>query len=1098
PLIGKRVHLSLVRLARPEVWLTFDEEGSNLSRAIAPKHPKPPEPSSGPLPFTFVVDDFTLERGAVRVVQGSGKEARKVALTGLGLHGAGKYAGPTGAFDGKLDGRAAVSGLLDGPLRLAVQGKGDDRALEADVDLGVAGLVLKGSGSKKGSTMQARLERLVVPPSVGRALTPSWTPTVPVELSGDGGLDGDAAHADLRGRAGTTELALQARGDVKASRVDRGHVELRHVNLSQLLADGPVSDLALTADVKGRGRSLETLTGTVDLSVPQSQIRKARVGPVEVHATADRGNYDVHELRAELPGLRITGQGRGTAKAIQASVDATATDLSLLARTFGSLSSQRLPPLAGSGRLRLQATGPLRHPGVNAEGSFAALRVNDIRVRALTVSAQVADIDRPLDANARVGAQELRIGERVLRPVNLTLLTRGRAIDLHAGIGGSLPLELHVGGTVDEDRRGLQMEQFALRYPEASWTMEAPGHLRFATNDLSLEPIRLVADDQSIRLGGWKRGNRVEAAVALESVDLKKLPHALVPPSVPLSGRVSLDAKAKGPLDDPSLEATVDAVDVTAGKVQHLSLKGDGSWVSRRAKARLHARGLGTELTADVDVPVDAFRRKRHEPVTAHVAMPTFDVAQVVCTAVRMKLINRGCREDKAEVTGKAELQLDLTGYADAPALKAAAKTHDIRYRKLPPTDLAVEVDGPEKGNLSVSAKGNALHGTIDVQGSLGRSLAKLVSDANPGETIRTSTITAKARIAGLQLKPLRESELVPRDISGAVSLTADVAGTVSAPTGEVKVEGRQLLTPPMDPTDVDVVLKADKAIDATVNARDSRGALATLKLDVAASPTSLQTRKTFDDVAVKLDGKFGPVDLARLPIVLGEGRQARRLRGSILATVQGGGTLQAPTLVATLSSEQLGAGQIPLGKAVIKVDYHEAKTQLLAGLSSVNGGALNVDARADLDLSYPAIRKGLKPNSAPLEATVRAQKFDLAFLTGFTTTLRRVGGTLDIDAHATGTAESPQAQGKVEWKDGALGLAGYGQYQRIHLLLEASNDRISLDDLQAFTEAGSLKFTALGTRAGPEWTLKANGEANGFPVFTDDQLVATLSLRTN
>ncbi|HET6982308.1 MAG TPA: translocation/assembly module TamB domain-containing protein, partial [Myxococcaceae bacterium] len=289
-----------------------------------------------------------------------------------------------------------------------------------------------------------------------------------------------------------------------------------------------------------------------------------------------------------------------------------------------------------------------------------------------------------------------------------------------------------------------------------------------------------------------------------------------------------------------------------------------------------------------------------------------------------------------------------------------------------------------------------------------------------------------------------------------------------------------------------------DKAIDATVNARDSRGALATLKLDVAASPTSLQTRKTFDDVAVRLDGKFGPVDLARLPIVLGEGRQARRLRGSILATVQGGGTLQAPTLVATLSSEQLGAGQTPLGKAVIKVDYHEAKTQLLAGLSSVSGGALNVDARADLDLSYPAIRKGVKPNTAPFEATVRAQKFDLAFLTGFTTTLRRVAGTLEIDAHATGTPESPQGQGKLEWKDGALGLAGYGQYQRIHLLLEASNDRISLDDLQAFTEAGSLKLTALGTRAGPEWTLKANGEANGFPVFTDDQLVATLSLRTN
>src|SRR5262249_24244996 len=44
---------------------------------------------------------------------------------------------------------------------------------------------------------------------------------------------------------------------------------------------------------------------------------------------------------------------------------------------------------------------------------------------------------------------------------------------------------------------------------------------------------------------------------------------------------------------------------------------------------------------------------------------------------------------------------------------------------------------------------------------------------------------------------------------------------------------------------------------------------------------------------------------------------------------------------------------------------------------------------------------------------------------------------------------------------------------------------------------SGSLKLTALGTRDGPQWTLKAKGETTDFPVFADDQLVATLSLRT-
>ena len=341
-------------------------------------------------------------------------------------------------------------------------------------------------------------------------------------------------------------------------------------------------------------------------------------------------------------------------------------------------------------------------------------------------------------------------------------------------------------------------------------------------------------------------------------------------------------------------------------------------------------------------------------------------------------------------------------------------------------------------------------------------------------------------------------SELVPRDITGTVSLSADVVGTVNAPTGEVKLQAQQLQTPPMDPTEVTVDVKAQKTILAMVEAHDARGALANVTLDVNASPASLQARTSFDDVPVRLDGKVGPLDLSRLPIVVGEGRLARRLQGTVVATLQGGGSLQSPTLLAEARTQQLGAGQTPLGEAVVKVDYHQARTQLHATLTSVNGGSLNTNGWADLDLSFPAIRRGLKPTTAPFQITVIGQKFDLAFLTGFTTALRRVAGTLDIDARASGTAVDPRGEGRVELKDGVLGLSGFGEYQRIHLLLNATNDRISLDNLEAHTEAGMLKLTGLGTRDGAQWTLKANGEATDFPVFTDDQLVATLSLRTN
>jgi translocation and assembly module TamB len=1097
PLVGKTVHLDVVRIERPELWLTIDDEGTNLTRAVAARNPTPPQPSSGPLPFTFVVDGFTLERGAVRVVQGTGKDARRVAVTGLLLQASGRYVGPTGAFDARLEGRGSVSGLIEGPLRLAVGGKGDGKALQGSVDIGIAGLVLRGSGSQEGKSVQARLDRLFVPPTVGRALTPSWTPSVPVELSGEGALEGDVARADLRGRAGSTELALQARGNPKAATVEHGHVELRHVNLAQLLAEGPVSDLQLTADVRGGGKSLETLTGSADLSVPPSQIRKTEVGPIELHATADRGTFDLKELRAVLPGVRVQGRGRGTTKAIQASVDLEATDLARLGRTFGSLSAQRLPPLSGSGTLHLEATGPLRHPGVRAEGKFASLRVQDVRVRGLALSAHMPDIEKPLDANAQLTAQELRLGDRVLKPVSFTLLERGRAMDLHAGTSGFLPLEVHLGGTLDQDRRGIRLEALTIRYPEAAWSMEAPAQLRLTGDEVSLEPLRLVAEDQAIRLGGWKRRDRVDVAVGLETVDLGKLPHALVPSSLSLGGRVSLDAKARGRLSDPELEATVDASDVTAGKVQHLFLKGNGSWVSQRAKAQLSARGLGTVLQADVDVPVDAIRRRKHEPVKAQVTVPAFDLAQVVCTAVRMKLISEGCDQDKAEVRGSAELTLDLSGHADAPVLHASLATHGVQYRQIPPVSLRVEVDGPERGNLSASAKGTALEGTVDVQASVERSLARLVSEGRPAETLKSAGLKARARIAGIELKPLHEAGLVPREIEGTVGLSADIAGTVSAPTGQLELTAEQLRTPPMDPTEVKVQLKADKLITGLIEARDARGQLANVNVEVGASPANLQTRRTFDDVPAKVDGKFGPLELSRLPIVLGEGRQARRLRGTVEATVTGRGSLQAPTLTAEARTTQLGAGDIALGKAEVKLDYQQVRNRLHASLASVNGGSLDLDAGAELDLSFPALRRGLKPSIAPFQATVKAQQFDLAFLTGFNTTLRRVAGTLDVNAWATGTVGEPQAQGRLELKNGILSLFGFGEYRGIHLLVDASNDRISLNDLEAHTDAGSLKLSALGNRNGAQWALSGNAESKDFPVFAEDQLVATLSLRT-
>ena len=1097
-LLRRRVQVELLRLEHPEVWLVQDDHGLNVARAFAPRTPSPPSPPSSPPSLTLRLDALQIDHGAVSLTV-EGEEERRFRLEGLGLHARGQYVGPTGAFQASAEAQGTVAEPVPGPLRLSAQASGEGDRLEGHLDLELSRLLLVANARQETRGSALHLERLVVPPVLAQVFVRDWPLRVPVELRGDGQLLGQGLTAHLEGGAGQARLEADLEAQLDARQLRRGHLALSRVDLAELLGRGPRTDLALVADVSGGGTSLESLTGKVDLSVPVSRIRSASVGPVEVHATASKGNFDIHQLTARLPGVSIDGKGRGTTSRVQGALDLEVKDLSALGKTFDGLLATRLPPMSGEGQLHAEVNGPLRHPGVGAEGAFTRLRVGDFRARNLRLSVHVDDTDRLLDSNAVVSADGFRLGERRMRNLTAEWITRGQALQLHAGVEGAVELQLDLGGTLDADRRGLEMESLSLRYPEATWKMEQPAHLRLA-DGVALEPVHLVSDAQSLTLAGWMRGNRFDATLSVHDLDVARLPKGLLPPTPELGGMLTLDAHASGTEQDPSLEGSIDARDIQVGKVQHAFLQGTASWAHRRAVAKLSGKGLDTELTADVDLPVDSFRKRRHDPVRAKVSIPTFDVGKVLCAAVKTGLVKQGCdAEGKPQVTGSAGLEMDLSGFADAPVLKAEAKTQGLRYRDLPPTDLTIDVDAPETGHLAAAVEGTTFGGKVDVKATLGHSLAQILSAPKPGEVVKSSTLSSQIQIAGLQLEPLHRIDLVDREISGSVDLNGTLGGTVAAPTGELHLLAHQVQTPPMQPTELAVNVQAQSKVLIDLRAQDASGPLVQLQAQVGASPGSLQKRTSYDDVPFQLEGTIGPVDLSKLPITVGgEGRLARRLRGTFEGTVQGQGSLQAPVLTVRATNTHLAAGNVELGKSEMQVDYRAAKTTVSVDLESQNGGELKLDGTLSLDLSYPAIRRGIEPAKAPFEATLVSKNFDLAFTTGFTAAVRELGGILEIDAHATGTLASPSGQGTVEWKDGRLWLAGYGQYRRVHLLVHASNDRIAIDDLEAHTDTGTLKLTASGDRQGDTWALKAKLDVTNFPIFVDDQLVATAVLRAD
>src|SRR6185436_6051241 len=89
-------------------------------------------------------------------------------------------------------------------------------------------------------------------------------------------------------------------------------VTVRELNLDEVVTGGPKSNLQMSLKAKGGGTSLSTLNGEVHLSVPPSQVSGETLGPVEVHATADRGRFSLPSLKAVLPGVSVQAHGEGT------------------------------------------------------------------------------------------------------------------------------------------------------------------------------------------------------------------------------------------------------------------------------------------------------------------------------------------------------------------------------------------------------------------------------------------------------------------------------------------------------------------------------------------------------------------------------------------------------------------------------------------------------------------------------------------------------------------------------------------------------------------------------------------------------------------
>ncbi|HEY2901237.1 MAG TPA: hypothetical protein VGL59_11720, partial [Polyangia bacterium] len=694
-LLRGHVDLRRVDVDGPSLFLRQDEYGLNLTRALSSRQPRPAAPAAGaekkpPSAGGLRVDlaALRLSDGLVQFQSAGSGAPRTVRVGNLAITGHAHYqAGPPDfSLAVQLDG-AALSPLA-APLsvRASGDGHGDRRTLSLTATVGDAS-VEAALRTDDAARSGVRVSRAHLTPALVRALAPALRLRVPIDVAADGQRDGSAIHFAATVDSAAGALAAQGAAQPATAEVRPLRVTIKNLDLGGLFEGLPRSALSLKAQADGGGKNRRALSGALSVTMPAGTLGGAVVGPLALRVNADHGHFQLTELRASLPGIEVTGQGQAGPERVDLHVGIAATNLRRASQTAAGFESVRLPPVAGVGQVSLSLFGTADAPGVEARALFPRLSVGGDRLEALSLFARLPELHVPQSASGRLTVAGAKINGRSWQRLAVNLRTAGRRLALDAQVGGATPLSLAAAGTWGADRRSVAIDRFDLRYPTVRWRLSGPARLVFGGERLAVEGWDLRAGPQRIAATMDKRGDRLQATIALEHIDLGAIPRSLLPLRLVLAGQLDVHAQVAGTLDRPRGQATISLVGGRFGDHRNLSLDLDGHYGGGRARGHVAAQGLGTSVRARFDLPTAWPLGAGRGPFDLDLTMPATDLSPLL-TAARLSVARRW--------SGKVALSLQLYGTVAAPTLRLDASSQ------------ALVVDGQMIGDVSLRLAGDA------------------------------------------------------------------------------------------------------------------------------------------------------------------------------------------------------------------------------------------------------------------------------------------------------------------------------------------------------------------------------------------------------
>ncbi|MFL5322065.1 MAG: translocation/assembly module TamB domain-containing protein, partial [Myxococcaceae bacterium] len=1061
-------------------------------RAIAAKELRPSDltgTKSEPKPFAFKLDHFKLESGDVEFVEeleDTDAEDRHVKLEQLSGEGSASFATLPEMLNAVMSLGGKLTLPVSGPVVVNVTANGADAKRDATVKLQVAGVELAAKAAMEGTEkLNVQIESLKAEPETVRAFVPAYPLVQTVNAAGTATQNGNSIQLDLSANASRAKVNLSGGFDLARFRTKDVKLDVDDVDLSELMKDGPKSELSLRLRANGGGTSLQNLDATASLDVPESSLLGQKLGPVEVEANAKNGRIFVPKLNARVPGAVLSGSAEGTPENLSAKGTLTATDLGLVARTLGAITGSPPMKLSGNGSLNFNVNGSPRAPALSANGKFDSLAYEDYRVSKLTLDAKLPNAMKPLEADASLKAAQVHVGERTFNDLSANVQTRGRDVSADVTTKGLTSIVLRAGGTLDDDNAGILLNALGFEYPEAEWTLEHPSHLRWPEGNVTVEPLALTTGPQRIELRAKKQQSQLDAQVKVQKLDLSRLPSAFVDKSLQLAGTIDATVSATGRLPKASVKADVQLNGAQFRDVKNVALALNGGYEQDRVSGTVQLSADPGAANGQFDVPITALLKRRHEPLSVTLDVPKFELQKALTALGRTE-----------QAAGDVALNLSVKGYADDPELVLTVRGEGVRYEAYPPADqpaakffLEVKPAG-ERGQLAATLDAEAYrsHALASLQTPF--TVAMLRAHPPTTEELKSADVRVELNADRVDLSAFG------KDLKGTAALALKMTGSANEPLGTLDVSVASAQRGDMTPVNGTAKLSLEKErvhLGSTVS--NAGATLLSLDAAVNAPPSALLDQKALERTPLSVELQLSPTSVATLEAL--SGNSESDLKGTVDAHFSAKGTLDAPELRLDGQVLKFGVADQALGQIKLAYSYRSTAHELALNLGSPSGGYAAIKAKTTLEVSLPALNRGVDVNAAPLDATLKADKFDLAFLSGISPKLRAISGTLDAEGHAGGTVGLPTGTGAAEWKNGRVALMGFGDYHDVHLKILATNDRIYLDDFSAQSGGGKMHLTADAHRAAAGFNLTASSEMEKFPLIFDDQLFAIATLHT-